>query len=327
MAELEFHGRVAIVTGAGGGLGREYATFLASRGARVVVNDIGGSMAGEGTDDGPAAAVVKAIRDSGGEAVADTHSVATSEGGRAVVRTALDAFGQVDIVVNNAGILRDQPFDEMTPDQFGAVLDVHLGGAFHVTLPAWSVMREQGYGRVVNTTSAAGLLGSARKSNYAAAKAGVVGLTRTLAVEGAELGIKVNAVAPIAATRMLAGSMADAQSVGTNGRPLDPAALEMMNAITRRLDPALVTPVMAYLAHEECQVSGEVYTAGGGQVARFFVGRTRGYYNAALSAEDVRDHLGAIRDETDCLVPADPGVEIAHLLRAVAAAADRPLGG
>lgn len=156
--------------------------------ARVVVNDIGGSMAGEGVDDAPAAAVVQAIRERGGQAVTDSHSVATPEGGRDVVRTALDAYGRIDIVVNNAGILRDQPFHEITLDQLDPVIDVHLKGAFQVTVPAWSVMREQGYGRVVNTTSAAGLLGAARKSGYGAAKAGLLGLPRVLAVEGAAHG-------------------------------------------------------------------------------------------------------------------------------------------
>lgn len=324
--DLAFDGRVAIVTGAGGGLGREHALLLASRGAQVVVNDIGGSMAGRGTDDGPAVAVVQEIRDQGGHAVADTHSVATPEGGRDVVRTALDAYGRVDIVVNNAGILRDQPFEEMTPDQLGPVIDVHLKGAFHVTRPAWSVMREQGYGRIVNTVSAAGLLGSVRKSNYAAAKAGLVGLTRVLALEGAAHGIRVNAVAPIAATRMLAGSMADAQSAGPDGRTIDPAALEMMDAITGMLDPALVSPVVAFLAHEECPVSGEVYTAGAGQVAKFFTGRTQGYYKPTLSVEDVREHLDRIRDERGYFTPADPGVEVAHLLRSTAAAERGPVG-
>lgn len=313
MTDLRFDARVAIVTGAGGGLGKEHALLLASRGARVVVNDTGGSMAGEGGDRGPAEAVAQEIRDHGGEAVADTHSVATPEGGQGVVRTALDTYGRIDIVVNNAGILRDRPFDEMTPDALDAVVDVHLKGAFHVTLPAWTVMREQGYGRVVNTTSAAGLLGSVRKSNYGAAKAGLVGLTRVLAMEGAPHGIRVNAIAPIASTRMLTGSLKGAQNAGTAGRSLD-----MMNAVVGRLEPALVSPVVAFLAHEDCPVSGEVYTAGAGQVARFFTGRTLGYYNARLSAEDVRDNLDRICDVTGYFTPADPGAEIAHVLRSIA---------
>ncbi|MEV2231630.1 SDR family NAD(P)-dependent oxidoreductase [Streptomyces phaeochromogenes] len=207
MTDLGFDGRVAVVTGAGGGLGREYARLLASRGARVVVNDTGGSTAGEGVDQGPAESVAREIRDEGGEAWADTNSVATPEGGQAVIRSALDAYGRVDIVVNNAGILCDAPFHDMTAELLEPVFDVHLKGAFFVTRPAWNVMREQGYGRVVNTISAAGVLGTANKSNYGAAKAGLVGLTRVLAAEGTTHGIKVNAVAPIALTRMLTQSL------------------------------------------------------------------------------------------------------------------------
>ena len=317
MTELRFDGRVAIVTGAGGGLGRRHALLLAARGAKVVVNDIGGSVTGDGTDAGPAAAVVTEIRELGGEAIADTSSVATAEGGAALVHAALNTYGRVDILVNNAGILRDTPFHALTPDLLDPVLDVHLRGAFHVTGPAWHAMREQGYGRVVNTTSAAGILGTAGKSNYGAAKAGLVGLTRVLAQEGAQHGIKVNAVAPIAATRMLTHSMGE--TGGAADRQLAPAAREMMNAITGKLDPALVSPVVAFLAHEDCPVTGETYTAGAGQVARFFTGRTRGYHHSALSAEDVRDHLREIRDETGYTIPADPGEEIAQLLRAIAA--------
>jgi len=307
---LRFEGRVAIVTGAGGGLGREHALLLASRGAKVVVNDIGGSVTGDGRDTGPAEAVAREIRDHGGEAVADTHSVATPEGGEAIVGTALKTYGQVDILVNNAGILRDTLFEDLTPELLDPVIDVHLLGAFHMTRPAWHVMREQGYGRIVNTTSAAGILGTARKSNYGAAKAGLIGLTRVLAQEGAEHDIKVNAIAPIAATRMLTHSMTE---------PLEPAAQAMMNAVTSKLDPALVSPVVVFLAHEDCPVTGEIYTAGAGQVARFFTARTQGYHHPALSIEDVRDHLAEIRDETGYTVPASPGEEIAELLRAIAA--------
>ncbi|MGW0707879.1 SDR family NAD(P)-dependent oxidoreductase [Streptomyces sp. NPDC002643] len=324
MSDLGFDGRVAVVTGAGGGLGREYALLLASRGARVVVNDTGGSTAGEGTDEGPAESVAREIRDLGGEAVADTHSVATSEGGRAVVRTAVDAYGSVDIVVNNAGILRDAPFHDMTADVLDPVLDVHLKGAFFVTRPAWDIMREQGYGRVVNTTSAAGLLGTVNKSNYGAAKTGLIGLTRVLAAEGAAHGIKANAVAPIALTRMLTQSMT---RTGAQGKAPEPAreqegaeqsmTVERMKSFVDKLDPALVAPVVAYLAHEDCPVSGEMYTVGAGHVARFFIGRTEGYFNPALSMEDVRDHFAEIRDETGYTVPRDPGEETGRLFRTV----------
>jgi NAD(P)-dependent dehydrogenase (short-subunit alcohol dehydrogenase family) len=314
MTNLKFDGRVAIVTGAGGGLGRKHALLLASRGAKVVVNDIGGSVSGDGTDAGPAEAVAREIRDQGGEAVADTHSVATPDGGEAIVRTALRAFGGVDILVNNAGILRDALFEDTTPELLAPVIDVHVNALFHVTRPAWRVMVDQGYGRIVNTTSAAGLLGTPRKSNYGTAKAGVAGLTRVLAMEGADHDIKVNAIAPIAATRMLTDSMTRAE-----GDPeLDPAAMAMMNAVVGKLDPALVSPVVAFLAHEDCPVTGEIYTAGAGQVARFFTGRTQGYHHPELSIEDVRDHLAEIRDETGYTVPAGPREEITELLRAIA---------
>ena len=219
MADLGFDGRVAIITGAGGGLGREHALLLASRGARVVVNDVGGSVSGEGGDAGPAQRVVQEISDAGGEAVADTHSVATPEGGEAIVATALDHFGRVDIVVNNAGILRDKTFHNMTADLLNAVLDVHLKGAFYVTRPAWIKMREQSYGRVINTSSNSGILGNFGQSNYGAAKMGLVGLTRVLAVEGAKYNIKVNAVAPVARTRMTEALL------GSLGEKIDPVTV------------------------------------------------------------------------------------------------------
>jgi NAD(P)-dependent dehydrogenase (short-subunit alcohol dehydrogenase family) len=316
MPELRFDGRVAIVTGAGNGLGRQHALLLAARGARVVVNDIGSSVAGDGVDAGPAETVASEIRDQGGDAVADSHSVATRDGGAQIIRTALETYGQLDILVNNAGIIRDVPFRDMTPDDLDPMLDVHLKGAFHVTVPAWHAMREQGYGRVVNTTSAAGILGTPYKSHYGAAKTGLIGFTRVLAAEGAEHNIRVNAIAPIAATRMLAVNMAQAEE--DNGRKLDPAALAMMQAVIARLDPALVSPVVTFLAHEDCPVTGEIYTAGAGQVARFFTGRTTGYYHSTLSIEDVRDHLAEIRDETGYTTPGDTGEEIAQLLQAIA---------
>ena len=294
MTDIGFDGKVAIVTGAGGGLGRQHALLLASRGARVVVNDLGGSVHGEGSDLGPAESVAKEIRDSGGEAVADGNSVSTPDGGEAVVKTALDAYGQIDILVNNAGILRDKTFHNMTPDMVEAVLDVHLKGAFFVTKPAWLHMREQGYGRVVNTSSQSGILGNFGQANYAAAKMGLVGFTRTLALEGAKYNIKVNAIAPIARTRMTE---------------------ELLGAAAEKLDPELVSPVVVWLASEDCSVTGEVFTVAAGRVGRFFVGMTKGYFNPELTVEDVRDHLGEIRDETGYLVPANSTEETAFLLQ------------
>ena len=294
MADLGFDGRVAIITGAGGGLGREHALLLASRGARVVVNDVGGSVSGEGGDAGPAQRVVQEISDAGGEAVADAHSVATPEGGEAIVATALDHFGRVDIVVNNAGILRDKTFHNMTPDLLNAVLDVHLKGAFYVTRPAWIKMREQSYGRVVNTSSNSGILGNFGQSNYGAAKMGLVGLTRVLAVEGAKYNIKVNAVAPVARTRMTEA---------------------LLGSLGEKIDPVTVSPVVAFLAHEECPVTGEVYSAAGGRIARFFIGLTQGYYNPHLTVEDVRDHLADIRSEDGYIVGTSNSEELALLIK------------
>ena len=294
MADLSFDGKVAVITGAGGGLGREHALLLASRGAQVVINDLGGSVSGEGGDAGPAHTTAKEIEDLGGIAVANTDSVATPEGGEAIVNAAIEAFGRVDIVINNAGILRDKTFHNMTPEFLEPVLDVHLRGAFHVTRPAWIKMRENGYGRVLNTASNAGILGNFGQTNYGAAKMGLVGFTRVLAQEGKKYNIHANALAPIARTRMteeILGQMAD------------------------KLDPKLVTPMAAWLVHEDCPVTGEIYSAAGGLVQRMFIGLCEGYYNADLSLEDVRDNFDQIRDETGYTVPGNAGEQIMGLLK------------
>lgn len=293
MSDLGFDGQVAIITGAGGGLGRSHALELARRGARVVVNDLGGAVDGSGGSDSAAQKVVDEITAAGGEAVADHNSVATPEGGEAIVQTALDSFDTVDIVINNAGILRDKTFHNMTPELLEPVIAVHLLGAFYVTGPAWKVMREKGYGRVVNTSSNSGLLGNFGQANYGAAKMGLVGFTRVLANEGKAKGIKANAIAPVAKTRMtedLLGPMGD------------------------KLEPSEVTPTVIYLAHEECPVNGEVYSVAGGVVSRYFIGLTQGWYSEGHSPEDVRDNFEAIRNETDYLVPEDPSGELKKLL-------------
>ena len=317
--ELRFDDEVAVITGAGGGLGKQYALLLASRGARVVVNDIGGSVTGDGSDAATAGAVVDEIRELGGQAVADTHSVTSPEGGQAIIDTALRAWGRVDIVINNAGIVGDAPFEDMTADRLNPLIDVHLKGAFYVTRPAWTVMRERGYGRILNTSSAAGILGAERMSNYGAAKTGLIGFTRVLAAEGAGHNIKVNAIAPIAYTRMLA------HAVDGAGRQDDEAAQAILDDLVaqylQKLDPALVAPVAAFLTHRKCPVSGEIYTVGAGHVARFFVGRTKGFYRSGLSVEDVRDHLDEIRDEAGYTVPRGPADEITELFATVM---DRP---
>jgi NAD(P)-dependent dehydrogenase (short-subunit alcohol dehydrogenase family) len=294
MADLGYDGKVAVITGAGGGLGREHALLLADRGAQVVVNDLGGSV--QGGDEGnlgPAETVAKEINDAGGVAVADGNSVSTPEGGEGIIQTAVDAFGRVDIVINNAGILRDKTFHNMTPEFLDPVLDVHLRGAFFVTKPAWLKMREQGYGRIVNTSSNSGILGNFGQSNYGAAKMGLVGFTRVLAAEGAKYNIKVNALAPVARTRMTE---------------------ELLGPLADKLDPKLVSPIVAWLVHEDCPVSGEIYSAAGGRIARFFIGLTEGYYNPKLTLEDVRDNFEQIRNEDGYMVPNGPGDEFGQLL-------------
>jgi NAD(P)-dependent dehydrogenase (short-subunit alcohol dehydrogenase family) len=293
MADLGYDGKVAIITGAGGGLGREHALLLASRGARIVVNDLGGSVSGEGGDEGPAEKTAKEIRDLGGEAVADTSSVATPEGGQAIVQTALDAYDTVDIVINNAGILRDKSFHNMTPELLEPVIDVHLKGAFYVTIPAWKVMREKNYGRVVNTASNAGVLGNFGQTNYGAAKMGLVGLTNVLAIEGQRHNINVNAICPVAKTRMTE---------------------ELLGPLGDALDPATVSPLVAWLVHEDCTTTGEIYSAAGGCISRFFVGLTPGYDNPNVTAEDVRDHWDEVRDETGYTVPDTIQDELKKLL-------------
>jgi NAD(P)-dependent dehydrogenase (short-subunit alcohol dehydrogenase family) len=294
MADIRFDGRVAIVTGAGGGLGREHALLLAGRGARVVVNDLGGALDGTGGSTGPAERTAKEIEELGGVAVADANTVATPEGGQAVVDAAMEAFGRVDVVINNAGILRDKAFHNLTPELLDPVLDVHLKGAFHVTRPAWVRMREAGYGRVLLTASNAGILGNFGQSNYGAAKMGLVGLARVLAQEGARYGIKANVLAPIARTRMTE---------------------ELLGPLAPKLDPRLVAPVAAWLVHEDCPVTGEVYSAGGGRVARFFVGLTEGYANPELTLEDVRDNFDRVRDEAGYTVPVGVADEVGQLAR------------
>jgi NAD(P)-dependent dehydrogenase (short-subunit alcohol dehydrogenase family) len=240
---------VAIVTGAGAGLGRVYALELAKRGARVVVNDLGGARDGSGKGSKNAAdQVVAEIRALGGEAVANYDSVASVEGGENIVRTALDAFDTVDILINNAGILRDKTFLKMEPQNWQAVLDVHLNGAYHVSRPAFGVMKEKGYGRILLTTSAAGLYGNFGQSNYTAAKMGLVGLMNTLKLEGEKYGIKVNTIAPVAASRLTADI-------------LPPDFID-------KLKPELVAPLALYLVSEQCPVSGNVYNAGMGNFNR-----------------------------------------------------------
>ena len=298
MAELRFDGRVAVVTGAGQGLGRQHALELAARGAKVVVNDLGGALDGSGSSAGPAAAVAEEITKAGGEAVANTGNVATSEGAEAIIKTALDTYGRLDIVINNAGILRDKSFKNMAPEEFDQVIAVHLRGSFLVTHAAWPHLREQSYGRVVMTSSPAGLFGNFGQANYSSAKMGLVGLTKTLAAEGAKYNIKVNAIAPIAWTRMT--------------EELFPPEYK------DKLSVELVTPVVAWLVHESNEQSGETYSVGGGRVARVFVAEGPGYTGEnGLSVEDVRDHWQQINETEPYLLAKNIGEQTAAVFDAI----------
>lgn len=320
---MRFDERVAVVTGAGRGLGREHALLLAARGAKVVVNDSGGSLSGDGRELAAAESVAREINQRGGVAVADHNSVASAEGAGAIIANALQRYGRVDILINNAGIVRDAEFEAMTPELLDPVLDVHLRGAFHVTRAAWAVMRKQHYGRIVNTTSTAGVLGVQNKSNYGAAKGGVLGLTRTLAVEGRNLGIRVNAIAPTAWTRMLELSIAQAVAADAGSAHL----LEQISkTFVEAFAPELVSPIVAYLAHAECAVSGEIYSAGAGHVCRLFIGRTAGYRHPALTLEHVREHFDEICDPSRYTTPADAGEEMIQLLAGIAGSASRSGG-
>ncbi len=292
---MSFDGRVAIVTGAGGGLGREYARELARRGAHVVVNDLGGSVEGRGASAGAADAVVDEIIDAGGEAVASHHSVSDPESGRAIVETALSEYGGVDIVINNAGILRDRSFANQSTEELHAVLDVHLRGAFYVSQPAFVAMKEKGYGRFVFTSSNSGLLGNFGQTNYGAAKMGLVGLSNVIAVEGAKYGIRSNVIAPVARTRMTE---------------------ELLGPLADQVDPAQVMPMVVYLASDSCELSHEIFSAGAGRYARFFVGLTPGWFAGSgviPTPEEIADRLDQIRATDGYFILDSAGEELALL--------------
>lgn len=290
MTEYGFEGRVAVVTGAGRGLGRAHARLLAARGAAVVVNDLGGNTRGEGRDEGPAQAVVDEITEAGGTAVANADDVSTPEGGRAIVEQAVERFGRIDIVVNNAGNVRFAGIADADADILDSHYAVHVRGSFNTVHAAWPHMVAQNYGRIVLTTSH-GIFGSPDNLSYAMAKAGTIGLARAIKVNAGEQDIRINLIAPAAVTR-LAGKDPDGQA------PPAPADME----------PDLVSPVVAYLAHESCPVSGEVYAAGAGRCSRVFIAETEGYVHpglTGLTVEDIAGNWAAINDESGYHVPAD----------------------
>lgn len=293
MPELRFDDRVAVITGAGRGLGRSYALLLASRGARIVVNDPGGSLKGEGLDAGPAEEVARQIRALGGEAVACTASVATPEGGNAIIQAALDHFRRIDILIHNAGNVRPASLKEMTQADFDAVLDVHLRGAFHVVRPAFPVMCKAGYGRIVLTSSIGGLYGNHRVANYGVAKAGLIGLSNVVALEGAAEGVKCNVIVPGAVTRMAEG--------------IDISAYPPMT-------PEQVAPVVGWLAHESCSITAEMLISIAGRVARAFIAESPGVYRSSWSIEDVAREMETIR-KTDAPIvfPVVPSAHTDHI--------------
>ncbi len=284
---LRFDGEVVVVTGAGSGLGRAYVLEMAQRGAKVVVNDLGGAADGSGADDNPANLVVEEIRKNGGEAIANFDSVATEEGGWSIIHTALEQWGRVDAVIANAGILRDKSFLKIEESDFNAILDVHLRGAFFVLQPAFKAMKESGNGgRLILTTSASGLFGNFGQANYTAAKMGVVGLMRTLAIEGRKYDIKVNAISPVAGTRLTTGK----DVTGDHA-----------------MAPAEVAPMAVALAHKSCPMTGEAFLATGGWYARVFVGLAEGWVcpDNSVKAEAIADHWADIRDAGTWSEPKD----------------------
>ena len=289
---ITFDGQAVIVTGAGQGLGRAYALELGRRGARVVVNDLAGLDSPEGS---AAEAVVREIEVAGGTAVASHDTVATPEGGKAIVDKALDTFGTIDAVIHNAGVWRHKYYEEMTPDQLDPVLDVHLRGAFFVTQPAWPLMQAKGYGRIVLTSSSTGAFGRLAGTNYAAAKAAMLGLAKALSLEGAGHGIKTNCILPVAPFR--------------NRGPVPPELLKQLHSsglAAEDAGPELVAPIVVYLASAACAVSGEAFSAGGRRFGRVFIAVADGWVSQGDSiptAEDIEAHLPEIEDQSSYAIP------------------------
>jgi NAD(P)-dependent dehydrogenase (short-subunit alcohol dehydrogenase family) len=293
MPDFRFDNRVAVITGAGRGLGRAYALLLASRGAKIVVNDPGGSLKGDGVDVGPAQAVVDEIKASGGQAVACTESVATPAGGKAIIQAAIDAYGRIDILIHNAGIVRRASLKEMSYEDFESVVDVHMRGAFHVVRPAFPLMCAARYGRIVLTSSIAGLYGGRNTVNYSVAKASMIGLSNVAAIEGADEGVKCNIILPGAVTRMAEG--------------LDTSAYPPM-------DPALNAPVVAWLSHESCSISGEILSSMAGRTARVFIAESQGVYRPSWTIEQVAEQMNVIRStDQPVIFPVVPLGQGAHI--------------
>ena len=299
---IDFSGDVVVVTGAGRGLGRLYALDIARRGASVVVNDVGASMGGEGTDAAVADQVVDEITQAGGVAVASYESVASAEGGAAIVRTATETFGRLDAVVSNAGIFHTAPFDELRPEDWRRMIDVHLHGSFHVAQPAYAVMKAQGSGRFVFVASSAGLFGQPNSAHYAAAKAGIAGLANVIAIEGEPHGILANCVLPFGYSRMVTETVGDREQLG--------GALPFLDVI----EPELVVPIVSFLACRACTVTHRSYSACAGRFARVFVGLGRGWAaerNHPPDAEDIEARLAEVSATEPFIVPGSIFDEVA----------------
>lgn len=298
MTDLRFDGRVAVITGGGRGLGRAHALLLASRGCRIVVNDPGVSMAGDATAEGPAEALAAEIRAAGGEAVANTDSVSTPEGGKAIIGAALDTWGRVDILIHSAGNVRRGSLCELAYEDFTAVLDVHLKGAYHVVREAFPHMMAQGFGRIVLTSSINGLYGKSDNVTYSLCKAGFMGLSNTAAIEGQHANVRSNLIVPAAVTRMSEG-------IDTSKFP--------------PMEPEQVAPMVAYLCHEDCTASGEMFVAMGGRLGRAWVAENAGAFQPDWSLEDVAGRIADIREGGATLAfPPVPDGQLEHLLHGFA---------
>ncbi len=276
MTELRFDGRVAVITGSGRGLGRAYALLLAGKGAKVVVNDLGAPIKGDGADAGVAQQLVDEIAAAGGDAVANVDSVATPEGARAIVQSAIDAYGKIDILIHNAGNVRYGAIRDLSYEDFNAVVDVHLMGAFHMVKAAHPLMCDAGYGRIVLTSSIGGIYGNNRCVNYGISKSGMIGLSNIAALEGEEFDVKSNVIVPSAVTRMAEG--------------LDISQYPPM-------DPELVAPTVGWLAHEKCNITGEMIAAIGGRIARCFIAETRGVYQPSWTIDEVDRAMPQVHDK------------------------------
>ncbi|MGF6654233.1 NAD(P)-dependent dehydrogenase (short-subunit alcohol dehydrogenase family) [Paraburkholderia youngii] len=322
---IRFDGRVAIVTGAGSGLGRDYAKALAARGAAVVVNDLGTDPRGNVLSDigarSAALGVVEEIETAGGKAIACHESCATRSGGTAIVDAALKAFGKVDVLIHNAGFLRNAPFEELTDEQIRSIMDVHLMAAFYVGQPAWRAMQAAKYGRIVLTSSASAMFGSVWQANYGAAKAGLVGLMNSIGVEGDKYGIRVNALLPCGASRLGQGSdewPADFH----HGMPEDFAL------VAPGIRNEFVVPMAIWLASERCKANRALYTATGGRFARVFVGEADGWlsqHGRPPTPEDIERHLAEIDDTTHFDQPQSVWGEFESIISGYRAEAKRRL--